>query len=128
VARGRTNFCAAHGGGIRCKVEGCNKAAVGKFQMCRMHAGYPKKRASEPIITTNFDDNRAAKKRLVVSGAANPLAPQQPTPMTMASPGTTIQPPPTATTIQLPPPPHHHHHHHPPPPHPHPHPFQQTTI
>lgn len=28
VARGRTSFCAAHGGGVRCKVEGCNKAAV----------------------------------------------------------------------------------------------------
>ena len=47
VARGRTSFCAAHGGGIRCKVSGCNKAAVGKFQMCRTHSGYPKKRASE---------------------------------------------------------------------------------
>jgi hypothetical protein len=68
VARGRTSFCAAHGGGVRCKVEGCNKAAVGKFQMCRTHSGYPKKRASEPISTTHFLENPAAKRRMIVAG------------------------------------------------------------
>lgn len=68
MARGRTSFCAAHGGGVRCKVEGCNKAAVGKFQMCRTHSGYPKKRASEPISTTHFLENPAAKRRMIVAG------------------------------------------------------------
>jgi hypothetical protein len=74
VARGRTSFCAAHGGGVRCKVEGCNKAAVGKFQMCRTHSGYPKKRASEPISTTHFLENPAAKRRMIVAGEGGTAA------------------------------------------------------
>ena len=66
VARGRTQFCAAvslnskyslsicpcqtqfklilylplqHGGGVRCKLEGCNRVAIGKLQLCRTHGG-----------------------------------------------------------------------------------------
>lgn len=68
VARGRTQFCAAvslvrynipgivhfillklrclflsttkqHGGGVRCKLAGCNRVAIGKLQLCRTHGG-----------------------------------------------------------------------------------------
>jgi hypothetical protein len=66
VARGKTLFCAAvsyiknttvalntlcclplfyasssyqHGGGIRCKLAGCNRVAIGKAQRCRSHGG-----------------------------------------------------------------------------------------
>jgi hypothetical protein len=37
VSRGRTNFCAKHGGGTRCRVEGCQKSALGKLQYCKLH-------------------------------------------------------------------------------------------
>jgi len=39
VSRGRTQFCAAHGGGVRCKLAGCNRVAIGKVQLCRAHGG-----------------------------------------------------------------------------------------
>ena len=29
VARGRTNFCASHGGAQRCKENGCTRVAMG---------------------------------------------------------------------------------------------------
>lgn len=38
VARGKTDFCAAHGGGVRCKAKGCYKIAVGATSLCRMHS------------------------------------------------------------------------------------------
>lgn len=38
VARGKTDYCAAHGGGIRCKAKGCYKIAVGATSLCRMHS------------------------------------------------------------------------------------------
>lgn len=28
-----------HGGGVRCKLEGCNRVAIGKAQLCRAHGG-----------------------------------------------------------------------------------------
>ena len=31
--------CFQHGGGIRCKLEGCNRVAIGKAQLCRAHGG-----------------------------------------------------------------------------------------
>lgn len=37
VARGKTDFCAAHGGGVRCRIANCNKLAVGTQQLCRSH-------------------------------------------------------------------------------------------
>jgi hypothetical protein len=37
VARGRTDFCAAHGGGIRCSYPECYKAAISKLTFCRAH-------------------------------------------------------------------------------------------
>ena len=37
VARGKTDFCAAHGGGLRCRSKGCYKIAAGSSQLCRMH-------------------------------------------------------------------------------------------
>jgi hypothetical protein len=46
---------------------------VGKFQMCRMHSGYPKKRASESISSTHFlgdhmdsDSGNPASKRMAI--------------------------------------------------------------
>ena len=38
MARGKTDFCAAHGGGVRCKAKGCYKIAIGATSMCRMHS------------------------------------------------------------------------------------------
>jgi hypothetical protein len=32
-------FCAAHGGGKRCKVAGCGKCAVGVSLLCTSHGG-----------------------------------------------------------------------------------------
>jgi len=28
-----------HGGGVRCKLDGCNRVAIGKMQLCRAHGG-----------------------------------------------------------------------------------------
>lgn len=41
--------CAAHGGGVRCTVTGCKKAAVGRQQLCRLHSGtsVPRKRQAQ---------------------------------------------------------------------------------
>jgi hypothetical protein len=39
VARGRTLYCAGHGGGVRCKLEMCTRIAIGKMQLCRSHGG-----------------------------------------------------------------------------------------
>ena len=30
---------AQHGGGVRCKLAGCNRVAIGKVQLCRAHGG-----------------------------------------------------------------------------------------
>ena len=37
VARGKTDFCAAHGGGMKCRAENCMKAAGGKYFYCKEH-------------------------------------------------------------------------------------------
>ena len=37
VARGRTEYCAAHGGGMKCRAENCLKAAGGKYLYCKEH-------------------------------------------------------------------------------------------
>ena len=39
-----TNVCSyifdvQHGGGVRCKLAGCNRVAIGKVQLCRAHGG-----------------------------------------------------------------------------------------
>ncbi len=39
MARGKTNYCASHGGGDRCAFEGCEKLAIGKTMSCRAHNG-----------------------------------------------------------------------------------------
>ena len=31
--------CLQHGGGVRCKLAGCNRVAIGKVQLCRAHGG-----------------------------------------------------------------------------------------
>lgn len=33
------NLVAQHGGGVRCKLAGCNRVAIGKLQLCRAHGG-----------------------------------------------------------------------------------------
>lgn len=38
MARGKTEFCASHGGGVRCKLKGCNRLAVSAQQLCRTHS------------------------------------------------------------------------------------------
>jgi hypothetical protein len=35
----RLMFCIQHGGGVRCKLAGCNRVAIGKLQLCRAHGG-----------------------------------------------------------------------------------------
>lgn len=32
-------FYLQHGGGVRCKLAGCNRVAIGKVQLCRAHGG-----------------------------------------------------------------------------------------
>ena len=32
-------YCAAHGGGKRCRSDGCNKSAVGGSDLCTAHGG-----------------------------------------------------------------------------------------
>jgi len=32
-------FYVKHGGGVRCKLAGCNRVAIGKVQLCRAHGG-----------------------------------------------------------------------------------------
>jgi hypothetical protein len=49
VARGKTDFCASHGGGVRCRVRECNKLAVGALQLCRAHTAQQNK---NPTMTT----------------------------------------------------------------------------
>lgn len=38
-AQGNTDFCIAHGGGRRCKFEGCGKSAQGRSDFCIKHGG-----------------------------------------------------------------------------------------
>ncbi len=38
MARGKTEFCASHGGGVRCKLKGCNRLAASSQQLCRTHS------------------------------------------------------------------------------------------
>ena len=37
MARGKTDFCAAHGGGIKCRAENCMKAAADTYSYCKEH-------------------------------------------------------------------------------------------
>ena len=40
MAAGRTQYCcSAHGEGVRCKLAGCNRVAIGKVQLRRAHGG-----------------------------------------------------------------------------------------
>ncbi len=60
MARGKTEFCAAHGGGVRCRVQHCNKLAVGPKQLCRTHQGISKEEEAKlPPISGNYhhEDN-----------------------------------------------------------------------
>ncbi|XP_040242151.1 uncharacterized protein [Aegilops tauschii subsp. strangulata] len=38
-AQGNTDFCIAHGGGRRCKFQGCGKSAQGRTDYCIKHGG-----------------------------------------------------------------------------------------
>lgn len=38
-----------HGGGVRCKLEGCNRVAIGKAQLCRAHGGGSSRFKGAPI-------------------------------------------------------------------------------
>lgn len=49
LARSSTQYCAAHGGGLRCKEPGCDKAARGKSLLCIGHGGG--KRCQTPNCT-----------------------------------------------------------------------------
>lgn len=40
-----------HGGGIRCKLEGCNRVAIGKAQLCRAHGGGASRKVPVPHYT-----------------------------------------------------------------------------
>jgi hypothetical protein len=55
-------YCAAHGGGVRCKLEGCNRVAIGKMQLCRAHGGYSSRsrsnrNASSPVENATMADS-----------------------------------------------------------------------
>jgi hypothetical protein len=50
-----------HGGGVRCKLEGCNRVAIGKLQLCRAHGGGIRPRSkksnrSSPSESVEFQD------------------------------------------------------------------------
>jgi hypothetical protein len=48
VSRGRSSFCINHGGGKRCKVEGCRKQGLRKFDMlCRSHKDFSSQATEE---------------------------------------------------------------------------------
>ena len=52
MARGKTEYCAAHGGGVRCRFPDCNKLAVGAQQLCRTHQNLTKEEQANlpPIV------------------------------------------------------------------------------
>lgn len=56
VARGKTDFCAAHGGGVRCKAKGCYKIAVGATSLCRMHSSAMAAAAAAGASTSSSAD------------------------------------------------------------------------
>jgi hypothetical protein len=39
-----------HGGGIRCKLAGCNRVAIGKMQLCRAHGGGSRAKVAPPTM------------------------------------------------------------------------------
>lgn len=51
-------FVWQHGGGVRCKLEGCNRVAIGKLQLCRAHGGgarsRPKNRSSGVVVESTM--------------------------------------------------------------------------
>lgn len=51
MARGKTDYCAAHGGGVRCKAKGCYKIAVGSTNLCRLH-GTAQQIQQQSVATT----------------------------------------------------------------------------
>lgn len=82
MARGKTEYCAAHGGGVRCRFPNCNKLAVGPQQLCRTHQSLTKEEQAQlPPISYPADDGSidysdasdedegasSAKKRLKVA-------------------------------------------------------------
>jgi hypothetical protein len=61
VARGKTDFCASHGGGVRCKLKGCNRLAVSSDQLCRTHSQQQSQLSggigTSKSSTVSYDDN-----------------------------------------------------------------------
>lgn len=53
MARGKTDYCAAHGGGVRCKAKGCYKIAVGATNLCRMHGTAQQQQQQAAAATTS---------------------------------------------------------------------------
>lgn len=56
VARGKTDYCAAHGGGVRCRIKGCNKLAVGMQQLCRTHGPQTSSSSGNPRASNGAND------------------------------------------------------------------------
>jgi hypothetical protein len=54
AARGSTQRCIAHGGGMRCEEEGCSKAALGGTQLCTVHGGAGAATTSEAALLLLF--------------------------------------------------------------------------
>ena len=61
-------FCAAHGGGKRCKQAGCNKSAVGGSNLCTSHGGGRRCAVegarSQPNRRQNFASNMAEERNV----------------------------------------------------------------
>ena len=55
-----------HGGGVRCKLAGCNRVAIGKVQLCRAHGGgcrpkntrgtFSNKKVVLPLVSSGFTE------------------------------------------------------------------------
>lgn len=57
-----------HGGGVRCKLAGCNRVAIGKLQLCRAHGGGARPRN---------DGGSSSSSNIMLPMPSGPAVPEQ---------------------------------------------------
>ena len=63
VSRGTTKFCAAHGGGQRCRLHECGRAVISGHDVCRNHLEFATV-ISTKSSSPSFNQNNKVRKNL----------------------------------------------------------------
>ena len=63
VSRGTTKFCAAHGGGQRCRLHECGRAVISGHDVCRNHLEFATV-TSTKSSSPSFNQNNKVRKNL----------------------------------------------------------------